>query len=105
MRFDHSAQLVEIAIHPGRFWLRGLHTCWGLFHTEAIGTVAGEVEPNQGRDFESSFCTTMTAVPEAIEAIGVLATFGHKAGIDDQLNCGDLSPQVRDMTKNGHELI
>jgi hypothetical protein len=26
----------------------------------------------------------MAAVPEATQAIGVLATFGHKAGIDDQ---------------------
>jgi hypothetical protein len=46
--------------------------------------VAREIEPSQGRDFESSFRTTMAAVPEAIETIGVFATFGHQAGIDDQ---------------------
>ena len=71
MRLDHSAQLGEIDIHPGRFWVRDLSTCWGLLHTEAVSTVAGEIEPSQGRDFESSFRTAMAAVPEAIEAIGV----------------------------------
>ncbi len=43
---DHSAELIEIDIHPGRFWVRGLCTCRCLLHTEAVGTVAGEVEPS-----------------------------------------------------------
>ena len=32
---------------------------------------------------EPFFRAAMAAVPEAIEAIGLLATFGDKAGIDD----------------------
>ena len=44
----------------------------------------GEVEPGQGRDFQSFFCTAVAAVPKAIKAIGVLATFGHKTGVHDQ---------------------
>jgi hypothetical protein len=45
--------------------------------------VAREIEPGQGRDFELFFRAAMAAVPKAIKAISVLATFGHKAGVDD----------------------
>ena len=84
MRLDHPAQLVEIDIHAGGLGVRGVNARRGLLHTEAVGAVTCEIEPSQGRDVEPSFRTAMAAVPEAIEAIGVLATFGHQAGIDDQ---------------------
>src|SRR5687767_10409547 len=61
-----------------------------LLVTETISAIAREIEPGQSRDLESFFRAAMAAVPEAIESIGVLAAFGHKAGIDDQAcSCSD----------------
>src|SRR6266567_325077 len=84
MRRDYPAELVQIDIHAGGLRLRGTRTWWGLLHTEAVGAVTREIEPSSRRDFEPFFRATMAPVPEAIEAIGVLATFGHETGIDDQ---------------------
>src|SRR5262245_10341889 len=84
MRLDHTAQLVQIDIHPGGFWVRSLSAWWCLLHTEAVSAVLGDVEPGQGRDFQPFFRTAVATVPKAIEAIGVLATFGDKTGIHDQ---------------------
>ena len=41
------------------------------------------IEPGQGRDVEAFCHATMAAVPEAIEAIGLLAAFGDETGIHD----------------------
>jgi hypothetical protein len=84
MRLDHPAQLVQRDIHAGGFWVRRLSTGRCLLHTESVSAVVGDIEPGQSRDFESFFCPTMAPVPKTIEAIGVLATFGHKTGIYDQ---------------------
>src|SRR4051812_17284528 len=84
MRRDHSAELVQIDIHAGGLRLRGSRAGWCLLHTEAVGAVTREIEPSQRRDFEPFFCAAMATVPEAIKTIGVLATFGHETGIDDQ---------------------
>jgi hypothetical protein len=84
MRLDDSAELVEIGIHASGLGIRDLNTCRCLLHTEAVGAVAGEIEPGQRRDFEAFFRAAMAPVPEAIQAIGLLSTFGDKASIDDQ---------------------
>jgi len=83
MGLDHSAPLVEIDLHPGRFRVRGLNTGWRLRHPVAVGAVGSDIEPGQGRDVEAFCHATMAAVPEAIEAIGLLATFGDETGIHD----------------------
>ena len=83
MRRDHTAELVQIDIHPGGLRISSLSAWRCLLDTETVGAVIGDVEPGQGRDFQSFFCTAVAAVPEAIKAIGVLATFGHKTGIHD----------------------
>ena len=46
--------------------------------------MVGDVELGQRRDFQTFFRAAMTAVPEAVKAIGLLATFGDKTGIDPQ---------------------
>ena len=84
MRRDHTAELVQIDIHPGGLWIRSLSAWRCLLHTETVGAVTGDIEPAQGRDFKSFFRTAVATVPEAIETIGVLATFGHKTGVHDQ---------------------
>lgn len=43
-----------------------------------------DVEPGQHRDFQTFFRAAMTAVPEAVKALGLFATFGDKTGIDHQ---------------------
>ena len=65
--------------------LRGLVVPrWCLLDTEAIGTVVGEVEPRHSRDFQPFFTASLTAVPEALKAIGVGAAFGDEGGVDAQ---------------------
>ena len=84
MRRDHTTELVEIDIHPRRLRISGLSAGRCLLDTETVCTIIGDVEPGQGRDFQSFFCTAVAAVPKAINAIGMLATFGHKTGVHDQ---------------------
>jgi hypothetical protein len=84
IRLDHTAELVEIDIHPGGLGLRGGSTGWCLLDTEAVCAVVGDIEPGQGGDFKPFFRTAMAPVPKAIKAIGVLATFGHETGVHDQ---------------------
>src|SRR5262249_47473925 len=78
-----TAELVQIDIHSGGLRISSLSAWRCLLHTETVGTVTGDIEPGQGRDFSSFFRTAVATVPEAIEAIGVLATFGHATGIHD----------------------
>jgi hypothetical protein len=84
MRRDHTAELVQIDIHPSGLRISSLSAWRCLLHTETVGAGTGDIEPGQGRDFKSFFRTAVATVPEAIEAIGVLATFGHETGIHDQ---------------------
>jgi site-specific DNA recombinase len=83
MRLDHTAELVQIDIHAGALGIRHLSTCWCLLHTERVGTVVGDVEPGQGRNFKPFFCTAVAAVPKTIQAIGVFSTFGHETRVHD----------------------
>src|SRR4051794_38957239 len=84
MRRYHTDQLVQIDIHTCGLCVGGL-VCWGcLFDTEAVSAVVGDVEPSQSREFETLFAAAMAAVPEAVEAIGLLTTFGHETGINHQ---------------------
>src|SRR5262245_2382644 len=106
MRLAHTAELVQIDIHPGGLRISSHSTGRGLLHTETVGAVTGDIEPGQSRDFTSFFCTAMAPVPEAIEAVGVLATFGHEPGIQDQGllmlggdDCGDGGRVERDPVK------
>ena len=46
--------------------------------------MVGDIPPRHGRHFAPLFRAAMAAVPEAIEAIRVLATVGHKAGVEDE---------------------
>jgi hypothetical protein len=81
---DHTGQLIQIDINTCGLCVVGL-VCWGcLFDTEAVSAVFGDVEPSQSRDFQTFFRAAMTAVPEVVKAIGLLATFGDKTGIDYQ---------------------
>src|SRR6266487_1796239 len=81
MRRYHTGQLVQIDINACGLCVGGL-VCWGcLFDTEAVSAVVGDVEPSQRREFETLFAAAMAAIPEAVEAIGLLATFGHETGI------------------------
>src|SRR5262245_1676179 len=84
MRCDYTAELVQIDIHPGGLRISSLSAWRGLLHTETVGAVTGDIEPGQSRDFQAFFRTAVAPVPEAIEAIGVPATFGHETGIHDQ---------------------
>src|ERR687896_1188347 len=84
MRLDHPAKLVQINIPPGGLRIRRLSACWCLLHTERVGAVVGDVEPGQSRELKPFFRTAVAAVPKATQAIGVLATFGHEAGVRDQ---------------------
>jgi hypothetical protein len=46
--------------------------------------MGGSVKPSQSRDFPTFFCAAMTAVPEAVQAIGLPPTFGNETGINHQ---------------------
>ena len=46
--------------------------------------MVGDVEPSQSRDFQTFFRAAMTAIPKAVQAIGLLPTFGYKTGIEHQ---------------------
>src|SRR5688500_7227101 len=83
MRLDYSAELLQIDIHTGGLRIRRLSTWRCLLHTETVGAVVGDVEPGQRGDFQTSFRPAVAAVPEAIQAIGVLTAFGHETGIHD----------------------
>ena len=81
---DHTLQLLQIGIDACALRLRGL-VAWGcLLDTEAIGAGAGDVEPSQKRDFQTFFTAPVAAVPKALKTIGVGATFGDKAGVDNE---------------------
>ena len=84
MRRDHMTELVQRDIHPRGLRISGLSAWRCLLDTETVRAIIGDVEPGQGRDVPSFFCTAVAAVPQAIKAIGVLATFGHKTGVHDQ---------------------
>ena len=81
---DQTADLSEIALHAAALCPGGRVAGWGLFDTEGVSAVVGDVEPGQQGNFQAPLCTALRAVPEALEAIGVVATFGDEAGIDDQ---------------------
>ena len=81
---DDASQLLHIGINACRLRLGALVTWRRLLDTEAIGAVVGDVEPSYSRDFQTFFTSLVVAVPEALKAIGVGATFGDKAGVDDQ---------------------
>src|SRR6266702_5479807 len=80
----HMGQLIQGDIKAGGLRLGGLAWRWRLCDTEAISAVVGDVEPSQRRDFQPFFRAAMTAVPEAVKAIGLLPTFGYETGIDHQ---------------------
>ncbi len=84
MCLDHTAQLVQRDIHPGGLQISRRSAWRGLLDTQTVGAVISAIEPGQGRECKPFFRTAVAAVPEAIEAIGVLTTFGHKTGIQDQ---------------------
>jgi hypothetical protein len=67
-----------------------------LLHPEAIGTVAGEIEPGQGRDVHAFVRAAMTAVPETSEALRRLPTCGAKTGIQHQGLCVGGGDPLRD---------
>ena len=80
---EHACELLQVGVDAGA--LRGLvapRRC--LLDTETIGTVVGDVEPRHSRDFQPFFTAPLAAVPEALKAIGVGATFGDEGGVDDQ---------------------
>src|SRR5262245_57576810 len=84
MLMDYTGQLIQIDINTCGRCVGGL-VCWGcLFDTEAISAVVGDVEPSQRRDCQTFVRAAMTAVPAAVKAIGLLATFGYKTGLDSQ---------------------
>src|SRR4029453_6122065 len=84
MRRYHTGQLVQIDINACGLCVGGL-VCWGcLFDTEAVSAVLGDGEPSRRGGFEALFAAAMAAIPEAVEAIGLLATFGHETGINYQ---------------------
>src|SRR5205085_4341295 len=80
----YTGQLLQVDINPGCLRIGGLACRRRLFDTEAVCAVVGDVEPSQRREFQTFFRAAMTAVPEAVEAIGLLTTFGYKTGIDHQ---------------------
>ena len=84
MATDHTLQLIQIGIDACALWLRGLVARGCLFDTEAIGAVVGDVELGYSGDFQTFFTAPLAAVPEAFKAIGVGATFGDKAGVDNE---------------------
>ena len=45
----------------------------GVFGTEGISAVVGDVEPSQRGDFQAPLGTALRAVPEAFKAIGTVA--------------------------------
>ncbi len=58
--------------------------------------MVGEVEPSQRRDFQPFCRAAMPTVPAAVEAIGLLPTFGDNTGIDDQGLCMCRGDHVED---------
>src|SRR5919202_1181314 len=80
----HMGQLVQIDINPCGLSIGG-RVSWGcLFDTETVSAVVSDVEPGRSRDFQALFTPAMAAVPEAVEAIGLLPIFGDETGINDQ---------------------
>jgi hypothetical protein len=59
----------------------------GVCDTEAVSAVVGAVEPSQSRECETLCAAAMAAMPAAVEARGLLATFGHETGINHQGLC------------------
>jgi hypothetical protein len=55
---------------------------WCLFDPETVSAVGGEIEPGPGRAFQAFCAAARAAVPAAIQAVGLLATFGDETGVD-----------------------
>ena len=58
--------------------------------------MVGEGEPSQRRDFQPLCRAAMPPVPDAVEARGLLPTFGDNTGIDDQGLCMCRGDHVED---------
>ena len=84
MRRDHTTEVVQRDIPPRGLRISGLSAWRCLLDAETVSAMIGDVEPGQGREFPSFFCPAVAAVPQAIKARGVLATCGHKTGVQDQ---------------------
>jgi hypothetical protein len=83
LRHD-ARQLVYIDVNPG-----GVSVCcsgsWRcLCDVEAVRTGVSHIKPSQRGDFEALVRAALAAVPEAIEARGLFATFGDETGIHSQ---------------------
>src|SRR5437660_11486684 len=85
-RYD-MGQWIQADMNPGGVRLGGRACRRCLCDTEAVGAVVGYDEPRQHRDCQPFFRAAMTAVPEAVQAIGLLPTFGDKTGIDHEGLC------------------
>src|SRR5262245_9776587 len=99
MHLDHTAQLVQIDIHPGGLQINSRSAWRCLFDTQTVGAVISDIEPSQGREFKPFFRTAVAAVPEAIEAIGVLTTFGHKTGCCPSIACMNTTSDQRERSR------
>ena len=92
----HPRHLLQLDIKP-RGLCVGCFVCgWCRCGTEAVSAVVGEGEPSQRRDFQPLCRAAMPPVPDAVEARGLLPTFGDNTGIDDQGLCMCRGDHVED---------
>ena len=84
MATDDASQLIQVGIDACALRLSALVARWRLLDAEAIGAGVGDVEPGQKRDFQTFFTAPVAAVPEVLKTIGVGATLGDKAGVDNE---------------------
>src|SRR2546423_1268280 len=81
LRCDEACNMGHIGINPCVLCVTALRG-GGLFDAPGIGAVMGNIDPSQGGNLQALFRTAVGTVPEHVKAIGLLATFGEKAGIE-----------------------
>ena len=78
MHLDHTAQLVQIDIHPGGLQINSRSAWRCLFDTQTVGAVISDIEPIRLAPVPSPlFPHLWLPCQPALGARSVLTTFGH----------------------------